>query len=256
MLPSLMVLKLFDRRFASSLRAARRAAKWGPEIEVALKQFYHQPHQPAISVERPTDSWNRKPGPDSWTVGYREAYLEARCKSFLNTELSAYRRLRAFQGSTVPWLYGTVTCDILGMKVEGILLEFLGPTAFTLQHIPDNMAPGLLQEIGDIAIQAITDIGDSGVVSSDMRLDNAMVVPPKAQGESPRVVMIDFAQARLRRPDEDDEHWRTCRLSYDVEAGFGYALEMHSRGAFKYEQLNEHESYYDDPAECPASSLF
>ena len=51
-------------------------------------------------------------------------------------------------------------------------------------------------------------------------------IPTVLHIEEPRpVVMIDFAQCRLRREDEDDELWKQAKWSEDEEGAVGYVLK-------------------------------
>jgi hypothetical protein len=211
-LPPLMALKLFDRRFAHSLRDQHQAGMWTPGKEQELWAFNSQENRPRISVDPDNDSCDEE-NTAEWSEGHREAYLEEVCKDFYVTELGAYRRLASLQGTLLPKLYGTVRCDLLGGTVNGLLLEYLGEKAFTLEDLPWTVGEEELQVIYDASLTAVGNIGDQGVIHCDINLGNVMVVPAKV----PRVVIIDFGLARLRRVGESDEHWSKCRRFWDME---------------------------------------
>jgi hypothetical protein len=237
-LPPLMVLKLFDRRFAEGLRVAYDTGAWTPGKEHDFRAFISQEkNKPRISVEPESDSWHDPAeNPAAWSDGRREAYLEEVCRSICAMELAAYRQLERLQGTVVPKLYGTVRCDLLGGTVDGFLLEYLGEEAFTLDNIPMTLGHKEVQEIGDAAVKAVGVVGDQGVLNCDLHLGNVMVVP----GQVPRVVMIDFGLVRLRRVGESDEHWRKCRRFWDREGKLGYSLENHEQGGFRYVDSDIH----------------
>jgi hypothetical protein len=230
-LPPLLVLKLFDRRFAEGLRVAYDAGAWTPGKEHDFRAFNSQENKPRISVELESDSWHDSAeNPAEWSDGEREAYLQEICRSMCTTELAAYRKLQRLQGTVVPKIYGSVRCDLLGGTVDGFLLEYLGEESFTLDNIPMTLGHKEVQEIGDSAVKAVSAVGDQGVINCDLHLGNVMVVP----GKVPRVAMIDFGMVRLRRVGESDERWRKCRRFWDREGELGYALENHEEGGFQY----------------------
>jgi hypothetical protein len=248
-LPPLMVLKMFDRRFINPLRHRYRAGIWTPDLEQELRTFNSQDKRPHISVDPMNDSWYKDHDTDRWSVGHREAYLEEICKSLYATELETYRHLEIFQGRQLPKLYGTVRCHVLGGSVVALLLEYLGEEAFTLENIPSTIKADCIQEIGDAALQTASDIGDYGVINSDLNLGNVMVVPAQRYSLPPRVVIIDFALSRLRSVGEPDEKWRKCRRFYDTEGELGKALGRQSAGAFRYDHLDIHYREDDEPEE-------
>lgn len=58
--------------------------------------------------------------------------------------------------------------------------------------------------------------GDLEVLNHDVRLENFIVRPDES------VVMIDFAQARVRRQNESDRAWNRAKASRDEEGAVGW----------------------------------
>jgi hypothetical protein len=134
-----------------------------------------------------------------------------------------------------------------GDQVNGLMMEYIHPS-FTLRGIPENVPDkGMWQELGEMAVKLVQDVGDSGALNEDVRLDNILIVPVKEgyyededQGDEEdlgndsdvsrrlrffKAVMIDFGLARVRREDEADEDWKKARYFRDEEGAVGYVLE-------------------------------
>jgi len=292
------VLKLYDRRFSNGIREDYSATPWTPDIEEEWIKFeaLDEDKKPEVCVEEEENNWshgsndaskttnwpnnNNTSGgrkqilPSAWTPGHREAYMQKVCDRAFDAEVSAYRHLQTLQGKILPVVFGTVALptgvgdsDSKGknranpMKVGGLLMEYIQPS-FSLRGIPENVPDkSLWQDLGEMAVELVQDVGDYGVLDEDVRLDNILMVPVKdgycseKLGEEVgdefgvehrdmdmestggrdlkfyRAVRIDFGLARVRRDDETDGDWRKARHFRDEEGAVGFVLETHLRKA-------------------------
>jgi serine/threonine protein kinase len=94
---------------------------------------------------------------------------------------------------------------ILLELIEGINLEEIDPSSFNLNNVFND------------ALRIINQCGELGVLNHDIRLSNFIVRPRGS------VVMIDFAQARVRRGDETDLDWKRMKWDEDEEGCVGAA---------------------------------
>lgn len=296
------VLKLYDRRFSNGIREDYDATPWTPDIEEEWMTFeaLDEDEKPEVCVdEEENNSWSygsdansskttnwtentngrKRILPSAWTPGHREAYMQKICDKIFDAEVSVYRHLQTLQGKMIPLVFGTVTLptgvgDSKGKNkakvVSGMLMEYIQPS-FSLRGIPENVSDkSLWQDLGEMAVALVQDVGDYGVLDEDVRLDNILMVPVKdgyysqklgVEGEDEfgdnnerpggldgdkdssmksaggrdlkfyRAVRIDFGLARVRRDDETDEDWRKARRFRDEEGAVGFVLEMHLRKA-------------------------
>ncbi|THH04208.1 hypothetical protein EW146_g10236 [Bondarzewia mesenterica] len=140
-LPSTMILKLYDRRFAHDLRAFHDAPPLTHESEAQYRSF--------ASRQGPTRSlaeWQSKRLADDETdsappPAETEAYLAALLLSYRSSEVLAYHRLLPLQGTALPRFFGltqfaldAVHPHTVDPSVPGILLDFIAGT--TLSDLP------------------------------------------------------------------------------------------------------------------------
>ncbi|KAK7452767.1 hypothetical protein VKT23_012168 [Stygiomarasmius scandens] len=227
LLPSTMILKVYDRRYANDLRAFYDASDPSPESERAFRAFMSSQ---GAGPQRSLQDWTRKrreddeqdimPPPEE-----TEAYLAALLASYHENEVRVYKRMAAMQGKEIPLFFGNTRFiesdahpDMIDIKVSGILLEYVEGT--TLDKLPASaISASLCQKCVDI----VQVFGDSGILNNDVRLENFIVLSSPTQNRD--VVMIDFAQTRLRGADEDDEQWKRAKWSADEEGAIGYVLQ-------------------------------
>ncbi|KAJ3874755.1 hypothetical protein F5051DRAFT_416036 [Lentinula edodes] len=109
-------------------------------------------------------------------------------------------------------------------EVPGILLEYVeGQRLDTFSA--DALSPTRCQKCVDVVLE----LGDRDVLNKDVHLENFIVSSNPGVFGSPnrccKAVIIDFAQARLRWEDEDDEQWKRVKWSTDEEGTVGYVLQ-------------------------------
>ncbi|THU98407.1 hypothetical protein K435DRAFT_752978 [Dendrothele bispora CBS 962.96] len=239
-LPSTMILKVYDRRYAKDLREFHDASDLSAESERAFRTFMSSED---TGSQRNLDEWAQKridddnrdiePLPEE-----TEAYLAALLTSYYENEVRVYERISAMQGKDIPLFLGstrfiesTTHPDTIDANVPGILLEYV--EGVTLDKLP---ASALSASLCQKCVYIVQAFGDNGILNQDVRLENFIVTSSPTSNRD--IVMVDFAQSRLRKADEDDEQWKRAKWSTDEEGAIGYVLKKKCgwdyRPTFKY----------------------
>ncbi|KAK0662475.1 casein kinase I RAG8 [Cercophora samala] len=247
-------LKLFDWRFAAQQRSDQGVNPWSEKSAVEYAEFVvgggaeEFLDQLKASQHEETE--------EDWDPCQDETFLVHQARTMYNNETTVYSRLQALQGRTVPRLMGAVEIDITppGMdgdkfgelfKVQGILVEYF-PDSFTLRDIGTMVPTEDLQEVVDQAVEIARSLGDYEVLDTDVRLDNFLVTTQRGNADKNdkdlprqtyRVVMLDFAQSRVRREDESDFDWGRAKVQQDEEGAVGMVIRHH------LSKLGKHVSY-------------
>lgn len=226
-------LKLFDRRFARSLRKCERVDPWSADIE---KEFLHklksgdlQDFLGRLQAEEDSEDDDDE---DDWDAAENEAYLADMMLNYFRAEVSTYSALQKHQADLVPRLFAQVTLQVVQpdipldkqhqdiCQVRGILLEYL--EGFTLSSLQESAPRSSWQDIVDQGIRITHVLGDNNILNSDVRPDNMMAI---SQGNGKyRVCMIDFGHCRIRREDESDHDWGRAKWFQDEEGAFGVVM--------------------------------
>ncbi|KAG8739448.1 hypothetical protein FRC10_005621 [Ceratobasidium sp. 414] len=218
-LPSEMILKVYDRRFAYSMRKYRRAKPPTYKSEASYYRYVASGRAPqgipAINAERKAC---RKLGIPPELL---EHLLATTISPYFDSECAIYRHLSDLQGRSIPALYGTtqfvsgLSIPDLDPPVRGVLLEVI--PGINLDSIQPQSVD--LDALIFGAMRIVDLCGDMGVLNKDVRLGNFIVKPDGS------VVMIDFALARLRSMEEDDLAWKRAKWGEDEEGCIGYIAE-------------------------------
>jgi hypothetical protein len=156
---------------------------------------------------------------NQWDI---EERYRSMTKSWFKTEVSAYDRLQALQGSCVPIFYGTVTFDAMSLtemspgiilEVKGIILQFIEGKRLDEITIDSLIAidhPQLSQAV----VQCFESIIPLGILHGDVRLANVLIRDSDSQ-----VFLIDFGLAILRKSNVSEEWWNR-RATAEGEARF------------------------------------
>ncbi|KAG9100979.1 hypothetical protein FS749_011259 [Ceratobasidium sp. UAMH 11750] len=220
-LPSEMILKVYDRRFAYSFRKHHCAKPATYESEASYYRYAASGRAPegvsAIDAELNTYFYRKLDDPPELV----EHLLATKIGSLFDSECTIYKHLSDLQGRYIPLFYGTtqfisgLSVPDLDSPVRGVLLEVIpGINLDTIQ--PQSVDLGALITG---AMHIVDLCGDMGVLNKDVRLGNFIVKPDGS------VVMIDFAHARLRDPEEDDLAWRHAKWGEDEEGCIGYIAQ-------------------------------
>lgn len=243
-------LKLYDSRWAKTVREESDAEEWTRDTEAALSDFIQTGRAATFldSVKRDEDLGDRQ---DTWSSAEREAFLLYKMYSLYVAETTAYEALQDYQGKAVPRLLAKVRLDLLPlveqgekirqcMQVSGILLQFL--PGFTLSLLEQHAQREAWQEIVDEAVRITRLLGDVNLLNKDVRPANFIVVPPKTD-DGYRVFTIDFGQSRLRRPEESDAEWGRAKWQQDEEGAIGMVMRKRL-GELGFEYKFEHSMRY------------
>lgn len=220
-------LKLYDRRFARSLRAQEGAGKWTHDIEDtyvesirtgSIQQFAHDLRH----VEGFRDAQSEL---DASDIAQDEAYINGTMVQDHTPELAVHNALHDQQGKVVPRLLAAVDLDLTRpgaendelFHIKGILLKYI--EGFRMSKFPDETPPSAWQNIVDQAIAAVNVLGDYHILDTDRRPDNFIVTPDKKGGF--RVFMVDFGCARFKREDESEAEWASNKITENEETGVG-----------------------------------
>ncbi|QRV97246.1 hypothetical protein RhiJN_25265 [Ceratobasidium sp. AG-Ba] len=204
-LPSEVILKVYDRRFAHSLRAYYGGKPVTLESEKAYQDYMTT--GPAVDRASLDKEIEIVVGPDG---GYRDAppHLFEHLMTFatypyFENECAAYKRLASLQGQDIPVFYGTtqfldgLLIPDLDPPVEGILLEVIPGVGLDEVDVGEVNVDAAVQD----AMRIVIRYSKLDALNMDVRLGNLIVKPDG------HVVMIDFAQSRLREESESDEDW-------------------------------------------------
>lgn len=246
-----MVLKIFDRRFASQLREDQEASPWTPDVE----KEYHQ-----FAIEGGASSFTAKLNSNDETVAQQgdtrndsqtEAFLQHLMSESYDTEVEVYNTLKDIQGEDIPQLFANITTPIASdtqvstasryIDPPGILLQYI--TGFELADITDCAPKECWQSIGEEAMRVVNVIGGQGILNEDVKRRNFIV--QKQEEDVYKVFMIDFALCLFRHEFEDDAEWDEWKALQDEEGAVGYVMQGKLEGGFtyhrsaRYEQLDE-----------------
>ncbi|KAL2683227.1 hypothetical protein Neosp_007695 [[Neocosmospora] mangrovei] len=228
-------LKLFDRRFARSLRKWERVDPWTADVE---DEFLHklqsrdlQEFLGRLQAEEDSEE-DDDDDADNWDASENESWLADMMLNYFRAEVATYSALQKYQGDIIPRLFTQVTLQVAQSDtpldeqqqdiclVKGILIEYL--KGFTLSSLKSSAPRSTWQKIVDEAIRITHVLGDNNILNSDVRPDNMMVVP--LGNWKYRVCMIDFGHCRVRRDDESDHDWGRAKWNQDEEGAIGVVM--------------------------------
>lgn len=166
------------------------------------------------------------------TIGENEAIVENECQKGFESEVAICRHLLDFQGKHIAKFYGTVSLTTKGVdrhpfEVSGILIEYIPSfQLFNLEEYEDAPPKESWEKIGTEVMSILDDLDKRNVLNRDPSTRNIITAK-----DDHRVVMIDFAMARVRRDNETDEEWELAKGHSCEESRIGGTLC--SRGILK-----------------------
>ena len=198
-------------------------------------------------TDTPFESKDTDRGMLAEVVAERE--LQADCLRLFNAEASVYKRLQKPRlcGKIPDYVghielvlgsdpQGLLTQASFGEKERELIVDYLSVPGMLLSYVDGRP----LREIGDFvprdkwkgviveACEIINEIGDQDVLNDDVRLDNILVRTISSRSIPTmikyRPVVLDFANARLRRKDEDKDAWREAKYWADEEGSIGFNM--------------------------------
>ncbi|KAF5532221.1 kinase-like domain-containing protein [Fusarium mexicanum] len=209
--PNRAILKLYDRRFGSSLRRSKKGKHLPCRVqdEAAFCSFVDRgdmgPFISEIEEDRRTEllpnsaaDWRLEPeGQDKF-----EAALWWKARLHFETEVEAYKRLKELQGVFVPRMYASVRLSSSSASgdmskyftVNGILLQFI--PGCSLYDLPESPSSPTQQEWASIvqrAVQGAHEINQRDILHKDSCPRNVVV-----DADSHQPFIIDLAQCYFK----------------------------------------------------------
>ncbi|KAJ4129056.1 hypothetical protein NW768_007587 [Fusarium equiseti] len=212
--PARAVLKLFDRRFGSSLRLDRKREHTPCRVkdEEAFKSLLlREKPLPFIRTKEEREEQEDELelssiiGAPAWLDepdGQAKYELELWHQSceYHRTEVRAYNHLQDLQGVIVPRMYASVrlprACGIDELDYFfspfGILLQYIdGPSLYDYPH--DMASPSGLDELVQRAVDGVYQINERGIILNDSSPRNVAV-----DKQLKRPYIIDLAQCTIK----------------------------------------------------------
>ncbi|KAJ5120413.1 uncharacterized protein N7515_009801 [Penicillium bovifimosum] len=238
-----MILKLFDRRFATQLRQDEKIRPWTPDIETEYYQFILD----GGAAEFVTQLKEEEDSDDE------DSDDEASDDEASDDEHSDYEHsisnLKEIQGTDIPKFLASTLMPIPFpgqtnggyTDVPGILLQYI--EGFPLTDVEQYAPRESWQAICQDAIRIIHRIGDLGILNEDVKTRNFIV--REDAGNAFKVTMIDFALCKFRQDYQDDYDWDKWKSIQDEEGAVGYVMQRRLKDGFsycrsaRYEKLDE-----------------
>ncbi|QRV83554.1 hypothetical protein RhiJN_11570 [Ceratobasidium sp. AG-Ba] len=214
--PPEMVLRVYDRRFSLLLRERHLVKPPTLRSEALYRQLIASGQAP--EADDISGAITSHGSIKNCPVGLMEHLMTLMVEPYFEDECAAYERLISLQGQDIPIFYGApkfldgLSIDDLDPPVPGILLEVVpGIPLDTINPTRTNVDAVIRS-----AIRIIDRYSELGVLNEDVRLGNFILKPNDS------VVMIDFAQSRLREDHETEEEWRNDKHMADEEGGISF----------------------------------
>ncbi|PLN83094.1 hypothetical protein BDW42DRAFT_68395 [Aspergillus taichungensis] len=236
-----MILKLFDRRFATQLREDEKIRPWTPDTEGEYRRFIHDGGAAEFVTQLNDDE---TPEGSTWSAAMDETYLHDHMLDMYKTEIQVYSTLREIQGTDIPKLLATAIMPIpypgqTGSEytdIPGVLLQFI--KGFPLTEIEECAPRESWQAVCEDAIRIINRIGDLGILNEDVKTRSFIVREDAGNGF--KVTMIDFALCKFRQ-DYNDYNWDKWKSLQDEEGAVGYVMQRRLKGGFSYHRSARYE---------------
>ena len=227
------VLKPYDPRFATQLREDEKISPFTTAHEEAYESFVESAEASAFLARLQQDDDFCEPEDEpNWDLAQNEVYLYSVCLDMYEAECAVYDRLKELQGKGIPQLYAKVAlrmpkyatnCSTSKFySIKGILLEHI--PGFTLAQLTDKAPREFWQKICNEAVRLVQICNDQNILNKDIRTSNFIVSLSSAK-DGNRVVLIDFAQCRLRGPNESDSQWGRAKWIQDEEGAIGLVMK-------------------------------
>jgi hypothetical protein len=245
-----MILKLYDPRYSTQLRSDHAIKPWTPLLERKLHEFILSGSVDEFLDKLRNDDDFEEPL-DGWTDAENEYYLHDLALDKFRAETAVYERLRDIQGREIPKLCATVflnlpgpakNCDTELLVIKGILIEHI--SGYTITEMPSNIPRDQWQPIIDEATRVVNIISDYEVLNQDVRPDKFII--SGADSSNKRVCIIDFAESRLREPDEEEHDWGRAKHRQDEGTAIGAVMAMRLRKydfQLQYERSRRYEKW-------------
>lgn len=239
-----MVLKLFDRRFATQLRRDEHAAPWTLDSEIQYRKFIENGGAKELitNMEEAEDVIN-----DRRSTVENETYLHYSMQNLYKTEPNAYCVLKQLQGKRIPQLICTLEVPVISGLAPQSIQEHTTIPGFLLQHIDGVHLSDLSvyvpqshwQSVCDQALDTINKITGEGVLKMDVKPRNFMVC--KDPKDRFKVFMFDFGLCHFHWDCNNDDHFWEWKAAEDEEGSLGRAMEKILKEGFVYRRSDRQE---------------
>ena len=270
------VLKLYDRRFALQLRSQNNIKPPTPATEIVFCDFVKSGDASEFLNQLRNDDDFHEPE-EGWNIAQNETYLYDLCLDMFTAESMVYDKLKALQGSELPYLLAQVQLPLSSsqeimstfaaenlFEIKGILLEFIdGHNLSQIANVPREDWGEVCEE----AVRVVRLLDDFSIRNTDVRPSNIMVSRSSASEKNPeknsekekkkknyRVVMLDFGQCVARQPEESDAEWGRKKWCQDEEGAIGLVMRHRLKRDFAYDWPFHHSQRFrewapgeDDP---------
>ncbi|KAJ9491106.1 hypothetical protein VN97_g2159 [Penicillium thymicola] len=237
-----MVLKLFDRRFATQLRKDEKLRPWTSDIESNYHQFVLDGGASQFITELNNNGDIAQQG-ETWNSSQDEAYLHDHLSDLYEIEVRVYDTLRDMQVNDILQLLAFATipgCSLAEMQPASQYIE-----GFPLTDIADHTPRECWQSICEEAIEILHRMGDHGILNEDVKTRSFIVKKDTRAESGYKVVMIDFALCNFRKDYADNVDWSEAKAIQDEEGAVGLIMQDRLEGGFVYRRSNR----YKKPAD-------
>lgn len=255
-------LKLYDQRFALSLRSEYKVEPATTATEMAFTDFVKNGGA-LDSLDRLRNDDDYEEPEEGWNTVENETYLYDWCIDMFKAETMMYDKLKDLQGKEIPYLFAQVRLPLLGssqdetmgscaaenlFEVPGILLELIdGPTLSKIANIPRED----WSEVCEEAVRVVRLLDDLSIRNEDVRPGNIMISrsPSEKPEKKYRIVMLDFAQCVEREPEQTDAEWGRLKWNQDEEGAIGLVMQHRLKRDHAYDWPFHHSHRFLEWAE-------
>ena len=234
-----MVLKLFDRRFATQCRRDAKAKQWTLESEIQYQKFIETGGASELIADIKENEFYVKGGGN---VAADETYLHYLMQKSYKTECEVYNTLKHLEGKRIPRLLCTLEFPAVPgsaplsiekhTAIPGIFMQHLD--GFTLSNLSVYAPRTDWQAICDLAFDTVNRMTDEGILNVDIKTRNFIVHNDRQCGF--KVFMVDFGLCHFRQECSDDDDWWHWKATQDEEGGLAWALGKELKEGFVYQR--------------------
>lgn len=234
-----LLLKLYDRRFASSMRLFEEARPWSEEIEEEYRSFVHdeqmEPFMDEVRRQCPVDRYYLTDNWPEWSRAQQEAYLWHILDDSYHQEKKSYEMMQDIQGVHIPRIFSCVSVQTNPqgeanefLEIPGFLMQYI--EGFTLEYIKEA-PPEAWQGICDEAISIVHKVRDYGILNRHVRPRSFVV---KQEDGKYKVFMLDFGMVRFRTNAWGEGQWKHWQADEDEEGCIADRMKQMLGDGFEY----------------------
>ena len=127
-----MVLKIFDRRFASQIREEQEASPWTPDIEKEYHQFATEGGASSFTANLNSKDETVAQQADTRNVSQNEGFIQHLMSESHDTEVEVYHTSKDIQGEDIPQLFANITMLIAIDTHASTASQYIDPPGFSV----------------------------------------------------------------------------------------------------------------------------